>query len=58
MKKLTLATVALWILFGVTGIGSAQSNPDPVDPDTPGRCGDGDVGDSFATAYDLGNAEA
>ena len=58
MKKLTLATVALWTLFGVADIVSAQSDPDPVEPNTPGRCGDGDVGDSFATAYDLGNAEA
>ena len=57
MKKLTLATVALWTLFGVADIVSAQSDPDPVEPDTPGRCGDGDVGDSFATAYDLGNVE-
>ena len=58
MKKLTLATVALWTLFGVADIVSAQSGPDPVEPDTPGRCGDGDVGDSLATAYDLGNAGA
>ena len=58
MKKLTLATVALWTLFGVADIVSAQSDPDAVEHDTPGRCGDGDVGDSFATAYDLGNAEA
>lgn len=57
MKKLTLATVALWTLFGVADIVSAQSDPDPVEPDTPGRCGNGDVGDSFATAYDLGNVE-
>ena len=57
MKKLTLATVALWTLFGVADLVSAQSDPDPVEPDTPGRCGDGDVGDSFATAYDLGNVE-
>lgn len=57
MKKLTLATVALWTLFGVADLVSAQSDPDPVEPDTPGRCGDGDVGDSFATAHDLGNVE-
>ena len=57
-KKLTLAVVALCALLGTAGMVSAQSDPDPVEPDTPGRCGDGDVGDSFATAYDLGNAEA
>ena len=57
MKKLTLATVALWTLFGVADMVSAQSDPDPVESDTPGRCGDGDVGDSFATAHDLGNVE-
>ena len=34
MKKLTLATVALWTLFGVADIVSAQSDPDPVEPDT------------------------
>ena len=58
MKKLTLAAVALCGLLGTAGMVSAQSGPDPVEPDTPGRCGDGDVGDSFATAHDLGNAEA
>ena len=58
MKKLTLAAVALCALLGTAGMVSAQSDPDPVEPDTPGRCGDGDVGDSFATAYDLGNAGA
>ena len=58
MKKLTLASVTLCALLGTAGIVSAQSDPDPVEPDTPGNCGDGDVGDSFATAYDLGNAEA
>ena len=58
MKKLTLATIVLYALLGTAGMVSAQSDPDPVEPDTPGSCGDGDVGDSFATAYDLGNAEA
>ena len=58
MKKLTLASVALYALLGITGMVFAQSDPDPVEPDTPGSCGEGDVGDSFATAYDLGNAEA
>ena len=58
MKKLTLASVTLCALLGIAGIVSGQSDPDPVEPDTPGSCGDGDVGDSFATAYDLGNAEA
>ena len=58
MKKLTLAAVALCALLGTAGMVSAQSDPDPVEPDTPGSCGDGDVGDSFATAYDLGKAEA
>ena len=58
MKKLTLATIAFWTLFGGSSIVFAQSDPDPVEPDTPGRCGDGDVGDSLATAHDLGNAGA
>ena len=58
MKKLTLASVALYALLGITDMVFAQSDPDPVEPDTPGSCGDGDVGDSFATAYDLGNAGA
>ena len=58
MKKLTLATIVLYVLLGIAGMVSAQSDPDPVEPDTPGSCGDGDVGDSLATAYDLGNAEA
>lgn len=58
MKKLTLASIALYALLGITSMVFAQSDSDPVEPDTPGSCGDGDVGDSFATAYDLGNAEA
>ena len=58
IKKLTLAFVTSCALLGIAGIVSAQSDPDPVEPDTPGNCGDGDVGDSLATAYDLGNAGA
>ena len=27
-----------------------------IESDTPGSCGEGDVGDTFATAHDLGNS--
>ena len=36
--------------------GCSRFSHNHIEPDTPGSCGEGDVGDTFATAHDLGNS--